>query len=68
MVRDKTAVVFAQTPLLKSQLEELKRLSGEETTKDALHAAVNHYLDCPLILEEKEKEEKEKEEKEKERW
>jgi len=44
-----TAVVFAQIPLLKSQLEELKRRSGEQTTKDALHAAVNHYLNCPVI-------------------
>ena len=46
-----TTVVFAQTPLLKSQLEELKRLSGTTATKDALQAAVNHYLNCPLMRE-----------------
>jgi len=55
MVRD-TAVVFAQTPLLKSQLEELKRLSGTASTKDALQAAVNHYLSCTVIREREERE------------
>jgi hypothetical protein len=40
------SVVFAQVPLLKSQLEELKRRSGMSTTKDALQAAVDHYLHC----------------------
>ncbi|RZN43892.1 MAG: hypothetical protein EFT35_00925 [Methanophagales archaeon ANME-1-THS] len=51
MVREYNSVVFAQTPLLKSQLEELKRLTGTTSTKDALQAAVNHYLTCPLIPE-----------------
>ena len=51
MVREYNSVVFAQTPLLKSQLEELKRLTGTTSTKDALQAAVNHYLTCPLITE-----------------
>ena len=41
------SVVFAQLPLLKSQLEELKRRAGASTTKDALQAAVDHYLHCP---------------------
>jgi hypothetical protein len=49
MVREYNSVVFAQTPLLKTQLEELKRLAGTTSTKDALQAAVNHYLACPLI-------------------
>jgi len=53
MVRD-TTVVFAQTPLLKSQLEELKRLSGTTCTKDALQAAVN--LNCTVIREREERE------------
>ena len=55
MVRD-TTVVFAQTPLLKSQLEELKRLSGTTCTKDALQASVNHYLNCTVIREREERE------------
>jgi len=54
MVREYNSVVFAQTPLLKSQLEELKRLTGTTSTKDALQAAVNHYLSCPLITERRE--------------
>ena len=49
-----TTVVFAQTPLLKSQLEELKRLSGTTSTKDALQRAVNHYLNCPSVREREE--------------
>jgi hypothetical protein len=44
-----TAVVFAQVPLLRSQLEALKRRSGTITTKDALTVAVNHYLHCPAL-------------------
>ena len=70
MVRD-TAVVFAQTPLLKSQLEELKRLSGTASTKDALQAAVNHYLSCTVIREREEESERKKAKKEgekKEDW
>ena len=39
-----TAVVFAQVPLLKAQLDELKRRTGTTTTKDALQTAVNYYL------------------------
>ena len=64
MVRD-TAVVFAQTPLLKSQLEELKRLSGTASTKDALQAAVNHYLCCTVIREREEREGEEESERKK---
>jgi len=58
MMRD-TTVIFAQTPLLKSQLEELKRLSGTAATKDALPAAANRYLSCPLIRGRSEVEESE---------
>ena len=46
VMRRGDSVVFAQVPLLKSQLEELKRRSGMSTTKDALQAAVDHYLHC----------------------
>ena len=38
-------VVFAQVPLSKSQLEELKQRSGMITAEDALQTAVNHYLE-----------------------
>lgn len=44
-----TKVVFAQTPILEAQLEALKRMSGTKTTKDALQAAINHFLSCPLV-------------------
>lgn len=64
MVRD-TTVVFAQTPMLKSQLEELKRLSGTTSTKDALQAAVNHYLGCTVIRERGEREGEEESERKK---
>lgn len=49
-------IVFAQTPLLKSQLEELKRLTGAKATKDALMAVILHYLECPAIRGAKKKE------------
>lgn len=39
-------VVFAQVPLLRTQLDALKRRAGVSTTKDALQAAVDHYLRC----------------------
>jgi len=69
MVREYNSVVFAQTPLLKSQLEELKRLTGTTSTKDALQAAVNHFLKCPLITGEGEGERRERrKEPEKEWW
>jgi hypothetical protein len=73
MVRENNTVVFAQTPLLKSRLEELKRLTGTTSTKDALQAAVNHYLNCPMITggiegEEWEKDRKRKELEQKEWW
>jgi hypothetical protein len=51
MVMRDNRVVFAQVPLLKSQLEELKQRSGTSTTKDALQAAVDHYLACPATAE-----------------
>ena len=59
MSEDNT-VVFAQTPtpILKTQLEALKLLAGTTTTKDALQAAVNHYLNCPAIRERRNEEKK----------
>lgn len=44
-----TVVVFAQVPLLKAQLEELKRRTGTTTTKDALQTAVNYFLRCSTL-------------------
>lgn len=39
--------VVVTTPLRAGVLEELKRKSGETTTKKALVKAVEHYLECP---------------------
>ena len=49
MVTQRDSIVFAQVPLLRSQLDELKRRSGTTTTKDALQTAVTHYLRCPTM-------------------
>jgi len=45
-------IVHAQTVLPEDVLEELKRKTGEMTTKDALAKAVEHYLTCPYTHEE----------------
>jgi hypothetical protein len=42
-----TKIVHAQTVLPEEVLKELKRKTGENTTKDALARAVEHYLNCP---------------------
>jgi len=47
-----TRIVHAQTVLPEEVLEELKRKTGEMTTKDALAKAVEHYLICPYTHEE----------------
>jgi len=39
-------IVHAQTVLLEDELEALKQKTNEETTKDALVAAIHHYLGC----------------------
>lgn len=44
-------IVHAQTVLPEDVLEELKRKTGEHTTKDALARAVEHYLKCPYTHE-----------------
>ncbi len=41
------AFVYAQTVLTEDMLKELKRKTGEVSTKDALYKAVVHYLKCP---------------------
>jgi len=61
MVSEDNTVVFAQTPILKTQLEALKRVADTTNTKDALQAAVNHYLSCPVIRERSNLEEEKKE-------
>jgi len=57
-------VVFAQAPVLKWKLDDLKRLSGKSTTKDAINEAIDHYLTCPLVRAERE----EKKEKRRDDW
>jgi len=61
VVRRGDRVVFAQVPLLRSQLEALKRRADVSTTKDALQAAVDHYLTCPATEEQEQQEEEEQE-------
>ncbi len=48
-MEERGKVVFAQAPVLEWKLEELKRLSGKKTTKDALNEAIDHYLTCPFV-------------------
>ncbi len=46
-----TKIVHAQTVLPEDVLEQLKKKTGESTTKDALAKAVEHYLKCPYVHE-----------------
>jgi len=41
-----TRIVHVQTVLLEDELAELKQKTNEETTKDAVAAAIYHYLEC----------------------
>ena len=41
-----TKIVHVQTVLLEDELAALKQKTNEGTTKDALAAAVYHYLEC----------------------
>jgi len=47
-----TKIVHAQTVLPENVLEELKKKTGENATKDAIAKAVEHYLSCPYTHEE----------------
>lgn len=42
-------IVYVQTVLNEEELEELKKKTGEHTTKEALRKAVEHYLSCPEV-------------------
>ncbi|MHC1624459.1 MAG: DUF5371 family protein [Methermicoccaceae archaeon] len=44
-------IVHVQTVLPEDVLEELKKKTGEKTTKDALIKAIEHYLECQYIEE-----------------
>ena len=46
-----TKIVHAQTVLPEDVLKELKKKTGQSTTKDALAVAVEHYLECPYTHE-----------------
>ena len=46
-------LVYVQTVVFEEELEKLKKLSGETSTKDALRKAVEHYLECPRVGKEK---------------
>lgn len=45
-------IVHAQTVLAEESLNELKKKTGENATKDAISVAVNHYLRCSYTNEE----------------
>ncbi len=45
-------IVHAQTVLPIEVLEELKKKTGESSTKDAIAKAIEHYLACPYTHEE----------------
>lgn len=45
-------IVHAQTVLDESTLNELKKKTGENATKDAIATAVDHYLRCQYTDEE----------------
>ena len=42
-----------QTVMPVSMMEQLKRLTGKSSAKDALFEAAKHYLECPLVKEKK---------------
>jgi rRNA-processing protein FCF1 len=48
-------IVHAQTVLPEHVLEELKKKSGEDATKEAIAKAVEHYLKCSYTEEPLEK-------------
>jgi len=39
-------IIIVQTKLPEDVLEELKKKTGEATTKEALAKAINHYIQC----------------------
>lgn len=45
-------IVHAQTVLEDESLNELKKKTGENATKNAISVAVNHYLRCSYTNEE----------------
>ena len=47
-------IVHVQTVMLQEELDRIKELSGDQTTKGAVYKAVEHYLTCPSAGKEKE--------------
>lgn len=47
-------IIHVQTVMLKEELDKLKELTGEHTTKDAMYKAVTHYFACVGKPKEKE--------------
>lgn len=45
-------IVHAQTVLSEDMLNELKKKTGEQATKDAIASAVDHFLRCSYTQEE----------------
>lgn len=48
-------IIVLQIKLPKDVLEELKKKTGEATTKEALSKAINHYINCFMAEKEQKK-------------
>ncbi|CAG1000347.1 MAG: DUF5371 family protein [Candidatus Methanoperedens sp.] len=46
-----TKIVHVQTVLMENELAALKQKTNEESTKDAVAAAIYHYLECAYTHE-----------------
>ena len=48
-------IIHIQTVVPKKMLKELKKKTGETTTKGAVYEAIKHYLQCPEVDKRKKK-------------
>ena len=46
-------IVYVQAPILEELLEKLKKKSGCKSTKDAVTIAIEHYIKCKHVGEDK---------------
>lgn len=46
-----TKIVHVQTVLYEDELAALKQKAREDTTKEAVAAAIHHFLECPYTEE-----------------
>lgn len=55
---EKIKIIRVEIP--EDVLEMLKRKTGENTNKDAIIRAVEHYINCPLVKEKNNKDKRRK--------